>query len=124
MGFRGGVQQSHVEVPAGQGSLFISINFIFTFQAGLTIAEVHLKEKPEDAEPEALRMEHFFLPLGIWVVGIVISLFCFVAEIINNRRRKSKNLAMQEDPSETKPTPESETSQRSRQSSSFLPAGH
>ena len=75
----------------------------------MTITEVHFKEEPEDAEPEKLRMEHFYLPLGIWVVGIVISLLCFVAEIITNRRGKSKNMAMQGHPSETK------TSQRSRQ---------
>ena len=40
-------------------------------------------------KPEPLAMEHFHLPLGLWFVGILISLFCFVAEIIN-RRRKSK----------------------------------
>ena len=33
-------------------------------------------------EPEPLRMEHFHLPLGIWFVGLLISLFCFLAEII------------------------------------------
>ena len=57
-------------------------------------------------------MEHFHLPIGIWVVGILISLFCFVTEIIVNRRRKSKSMATQEDPGETEPT--SESSMRSK----------
>ena len=29
-------------------------------------------------------MEHFHLPLGMWMVGLLISLFCFLAEIISN----------------------------------------
>ena len=39
----------------------------------------------ETDEPEPLRMEHFHLPLGIWMVGIVISLLFFIAEIIKHR---------------------------------------
>ena len=44
------------------------------------------KEEPEDYKPEPLRMEHFHLPLGIWMVGILISLLCFIAEIIKHRK--------------------------------------
>ena len=51
----------------------------------MTIAEVHFKEKPEDAEPEALQMEHFYLPLGMWFVGIIVSLFLLLAEIVIHR---------------------------------------
>ena len=39
----------------------------------------------ETDEAEPLRMEHFHLPLGIWMVGIVISLLFFIAEIIKHR---------------------------------------
>ena len=39
----------------------------------------------ETDDPEPLRMEHFHLPLGIWMVGILISLLFFVAEIIKHR---------------------------------------
>ena len=39
----------------------------------------------ETDEPEPLRMEHFHLPLGILMVGIVISLLFFIAEIIKHR---------------------------------------
>ena len=53
-------------------------------QAGLTNSEVDFNEKPEEPGPEPLRMEHFQLPLGMWMVGILISLFCFLAEIISN----------------------------------------
>ena len=37
----------------------------------------------DDTEP--LKMEHFLLPLWIWMVGIVISLLFFIAEIIKHR---------------------------------------
>ena len=52
----------------------------------MTVIEVHFKEEPEDDKPEALRMEHFHLPLGMWMVGILISLLCFLAEIIKHRK--------------------------------------
>ena len=52
----------------------------------MTVIEVGFKEEPEDDKPEALRMEHFHLPLGIWMVGILISLLCFIAEIIKHRK--------------------------------------
>ena len=84
-----------------------------TFQSGLTSNEVGFDEKEneramrwanrktiienkerenkkelvkiETDEAEPLRMEHFHLPLGIWMVGIVISLLFFIAEIIKHR---------------------------------------
>ena len=60
------------------------------FQAGLTVIEKKFIEEPEYDEPEPLRMEHFHLPLGMWFVGILISLFCFLAEIIKNWIEKRK----------------------------------
>ena len=62
------------------------------FQAGLTIAEVGFEEEPEDDKTEPLRMEPFHLPLGMWMVGLLISLFCFLAEIISNWITKRKAL--------------------------------
>ena len=47
--------------------------------------EVFFKVEKEDDKPEALRMEHFHLPLGIWFVGILLSLLCFIAEILYHR---------------------------------------
>ena len=44
----------------------------------------------EVEKPEPLRMEHFLLPFGILVVGLLISLSCFLAEIIIHQMRKSK----------------------------------
>ena len=44
-------------------------------------------------KPEPLRMEHFHLPLGMWFVGILLSVFCFLAEIIKkciNIRKSNK----------------------------------
>ena len=62
----------------------------FHFQAGLPMIEMHFKQEPKPDEPETLRMGHFYFPLGMWFVGILISLFSFVAEIIIHRTRKSK----------------------------------
>ena len=61
----------------------------------MTIIEVDFKQEPEDDEPEPLRMEHFHLPLGIWMVGLLISIFCFLAEIIVHwiRTRKAGRLS-------------------------------
>ena len=39
----------------------------------------------ETDDPEPLRMEHFHLPLGMWMVGILTSLLFFIAEIIKHR---------------------------------------
>ena len=80
----------------------------------MVVTEVVFKEEPEDAKPEPLRMEHFHLPLGLWFVGILISLFCFLAEIIVNRGRQTKNMATQEEPRVTKSTPESEGPDKAR----------
>ena len=61
----------------------------------MTIIEVVFKEEPEDDKPEPLAREHFHLPLGMWCVGILISIFCFVAEIIIhwNKQRKTVRLS-------------------------------
>ena len=48
----------------------------------MTITEVRFEQKAEDDKLEALRMEHFYLPIGLWFVGTLISIFCFLAEII------------------------------------------
>ena len=61
-----------------------------TFQAGLTIAEVRFKEEEEVDEKEPLLMEHFSLPIGLWFVGTLISIFCFLAEVIINWISKRK----------------------------------
>ena len=83
-----------------------------TFQAGLGAAEVHFKQEPENSKPEPLRMEHFHLPLGMWVVGTLISLLFFIAEIIIHHRRKSKTsvamLTAVEKPRVTPSTPVSD----------------
>ena len=71
--------------------LFISVNNIFIFQAGLTINEVLFKEEEEVDKMEPLLMEHFSLPIGMWFVGIVISLLCFLAEIIHHRKQVSSH---------------------------------
>ena len=56
----------------------------------MTQIEVPFKVEEEDAEPEPLRMEHFYFPLGLWLVGILLSVFSFLAEIIIHRLGKSK----------------------------------
>ena len=87
-------------------SIYFSI-IVLTFQAGLTITEVGFKEEPEDDKPEPLRMEHFHLPLGLWFVGTLISLLCFIAELILHRKTNVP-MARVEEPRVTQITAESE----------------
>ena len=51
--------------------------------------EVRFKEEEEDDELEVLRMEHFYFPLIILVVGLLLSTVTFIAEIIINRCQKN-----------------------------------
>ena len=80
----------------------------------MTIAEVRFKEEEEVDEKEPLLMEHFSLPIGLWFVGTLISLLCFLAELIIHCYiyKKEGPTARQEEPTETQT--ESETSQMSK----------
>ena len=56
------------------------------------VNEVTFESKPfGDDTTEPLRMEHFYFPLGLWFVGLLISLLSFIAEIIIHRIRKWKS---------------------------------
>ena len=61
-----------------------------TFQSGLTTIEVDFEEEEEEEDSEPLRMEHFYFPLGALLIGILLSVFCFIVEIIFHCLRKSK----------------------------------
>ena len=77
----------------------------------MIVNEIPFKAEEEDAEPEPLRMEHFYFPLGLWLVGTVLSVFCLLAEVIIHRLRKSKTdvpKARLEEPDVTQSTSESE----------------
>ena len=70
--------------------------------------EVDFKTEEEVAKPEPLRMEHFYFPLGMWLVGILLSAVFLLAEIISHRLRKPKTdvaIAKVEEPSMTQSTP-------------------
>ena len=80
------------------------------------IAEVSFKAEEEDDKPKALKMKHFYFSLGMWVVGILLSVFCLLTEIIIHRLRKPKThtpKARLEEPSVTQSTPESEDGHKS-----------
>ena len=62
--------------------VFIKVNYVLTFQAGLVNNEVPFKAEVPDSEPEPLRLEHFYFPLGLWLAGLVVSVICLLAEII------------------------------------------
>ena len=49
-----------------------------------------LRKQINRDKPEPLGMEHFHLPIGMWFVGTLISIFCFLVEIIINWIRKRK----------------------------------
>ena len=75
----------------------------------MTAIEVGFTEEEPDDEPEPLRMEHFYFPLGLWMVGILLSLSCFAGEIIIHYGRKSKTdvpMARLEEPDVSQSTPE------------------
>ena len=71
-------------------SIFILVNQILTFQAGLSIIEIPFKVEAPDDKPEPLRLEHFYFPLGLWLAGVVVSLLCLLAEIINKWRENQQ----------------------------------
>ena len=52
--------------------------------------EVDFIPEKEDDDPEPLRMEHFYFPLGLWIVGLLISTIFLLAEMIHSRTRKSQ----------------------------------
>ena len=104
----GGVLQSYDEVPAGHSEIYllVSVQYILTFQAGLSNIEVGFKVVVEDDEPEPLRMEHFYFPLGLLVSGTLLSILCFIAEIIFHCLRKPQTVV--EEPGVTQSTQEAE----------------
>ena len=67
----------------------------------MTTIEVHYKADIEDDELEPLRMEHFYFPGGLWLMGTVLSVLGFLAEIVTHRPRKSKSDVPVEEPGVT-----------------------
>ena len=112
MDIGGGVEQSLDEVPAGNIEFYIfSIKYNLIFQAGLVVIEVGFNEEHPDDKAEPLEMEHFHLPLGLWLAGLVVSTIFLLAEMIAHRSKQSKRkvpTGTQEEPGLTKTTPELE----------------
>ena len=87
-----------------------------TFQAGLTAIEVDFNVEEEDEDPKPLRMEHFYFPLGTWLIGILLSVFCFIVETIFHCLGKSKTnvpTAVHQEPGVNLSIPESEVEHNS-----------
>ena len=76
----------------------------------MSVVTVHFEEESEDDSIGPLRMEHFRLPIGLWLVGLVISVLCLLAEIIYHRMTDVP-IAMQ--PRVTQSTPELEVEHNS-----------
>ena len=77
----------------------------------MTVVQVDFKVEKELNEPEPLRMEHFYFPLGLWLGGLILSAIFLLTEIMLHRRRKSQTdvaRARLEEPSVTQSSPESE----------------
>ena len=77
----------------------------------MTAIAVGFKVEKEDDEPEPLRMEHFYFPLGLWLGGLIQSAIFLLTEIMLHRRGKSQTdvaRARLEEPSVTQSSPESE----------------
>ena len=73
----------------------------------MTAIEVGFKEEKEDDDPEPLRMEHFYFPLGLWLAGIVLSAILFLAEIIC-LRISDVSMLTEKDPGVSQSTPQVE----------------
>ena len=56
----------------------------------MAVTEANVEEAEDEEEIEVLRMEHFYFPIGIWFVGIILSTIFLLTEIIIHRRRKSQ----------------------------------
>ena len=72
------------------------------------IAEVLFNVEEGDDKPKPLELKHFYFPLGMWLVGILLSAIFLLAEIIIHRLRKPKTdvaIAKVEEPSVTQSTP-------------------
>ena len=65
------------------------------------IIEIGFDAVEEDDDPEPLRMEHFYFPGGLWLMGILLSVLGFLAEIVTHRPRKSKSDVPVEEPGVT-----------------------
>ena len=46
----------------------------------------------EEAPLEPLRLEHFYLPLVLWLAGLALSTLSFIAEIIARRIKRNDGL--------------------------------
>ena len=82
----------------------------------MTILEVDYIVEMDDDELEPLRMEHFYFPLGTWLIGILLSVFCFIVETIFHCLGKSKTnvpTAVHEEPGVNLSIPESEVEHNS-----------
>ena len=70
----------------------------------MTIIEVLFEEEEKDDDPKPLKMEHFYFPLGTLLIGLLLSVFCLLAEIFFHCLRKSKtdvSMARLEEPGVT-----------------------
>ena len=65
----------------------VSLSSYIIFQAGLSVREATFKDEEEEEPLEPLRMEHFYFPLLLLTVGLVLSALSFIAEIIIKRIR-------------------------------------
>ena len=82
----------------------------------MTVIEVGFEQEKEDDEPKRLKMKHFYFPLGVLLVGLILSAIFLLTEIIIHRLRKPKTdttKARLEESSVTQSSPESEDGHKS-----------
>ena len=60
------------------------------FQAGLSLHEWPFEQEVEEEPLEPLRMEHFYFPLLLLIIGLVFSALTFIAEIIFKHTHKAQ----------------------------------
>ena len=86
--------QFNVHMLRFQQVKFISDKTILNiyFQAGLLINVIHYKPEEEEEPLEPLRLEHFYLPLVLWLGGLGLSTLSFMVEIMVKRMKRNDRL--------------------------------
>ena len=51
----------------------------------MSVIETDFEQEEKEEPLEPLRMEHFYFPLLLWIVGLGLSALTFIAEIIIKR---------------------------------------
>ena len=67
------------------------MKYVLKLQAGLSNGGTSFEVEETDDDPKPLRMEHFYFPLSLLLIGVVLSVFFLLAELIIHCRGKCQS---------------------------------